>query len=100
MRQHHHVAALQWPLPRLLLHLCLIRMRQSVFVFIWSKFGPEEVNLELVVEQLVKMDSAIQSLSASIQHLLLSSTSGSDSNDGPNTASNAVVIAETVLVIV
>lgn len=44
------------------------------------KFGPEEVNLGVVVERQVKMDSAIQSLSASIHQL---STNGSDSNDGP-----------------
>jgi hypothetical protein len=44
------------------------------------KFGPEEVNLGVVVERQVKMDSAIQSLSASIHQL---SNNGSDSNDGP-----------------
>jgi len=42
-------------------------------------FGPEEVNLGVVVERQVKMDSAIQKLSVSIQQL---STNGSDSNDG------------------
>jgi hypothetical protein len=44
------------------------------------KFGPEEVKLGVVVERQMKMDSAIQNLSASINRL---STNGSDSNDGP-----------------
>jgi len=43
------------------------------------KSGPEEVNLGIVVERQVKMDSGIQSLSASIHQL---STNSSDSNDG------------------
>lgn len=42
------------------------------------KFGPEEINLGVVVDRQVKMDTAIQSLSASIQQLSSTSPACSD----------------------